>query len=89
VPAWGLYSPRRAGRIGGRRGMTIPLRNQIRRLRFDHGEMTQAELGYRVNVTRQTIAANEQGKCAPSLETAFRIARVFGLSIDEVFEWIE
>jgi putative transcriptional regulator len=63
------------------------LRNQIRRLRFDHAEMTQAELGERVGVTRQTIAAIEQGKYSPSLEVGFRIARVFAVGIDEVFQW--
>lgn len=61
--------------------------NEIRKLRFLAGEMTQAELGQRVGVTRQTIAAIEQGKYSPSLETAFRIARVFGLGLEEVFRW--
>ena len=69
--------------------MTVPIRNSIRRLRFDHGEMTQADLGERAHVTRQTIAAIEQGKYTPSLEVAFRIARAFGVSIDEVFQWNE
>ncbi|WP_423603096.1 helix-turn-helix transcriptional regulator [Sphingomonas sp. MS122] len=64
-----------------------PIANQIRMLRFMAGEMTQAELGERVGVTRQTIAAIEQGKYAPTLETAFRIARVFGKPLEEVFEW--
>ncbi len=61
--------------------------NQIRTLRFLQGEMTQAELGRRTGVTRQTIAAIEAGKYSPSLEAAFRIADVFGKSIDEVFQW--
>jgi putative transcriptional regulator len=61
--------------------------NTIRRLRFDHDEMTQAELGKRVGVTRQTIVAIEQGKYSPSLEVAFRIAAVFGAPLTEVFQW--
>lgn len=61
--------------------------NQIRTLRFMAGEMTQAELGERVGVTRQTIAAIEQGKYSPTLETAFRIAQVFGKPLEEVFQW--
>ena len=61
--------------------------NQIRTLRFLNGEMTQAELGQRIGVTRQTIAAIEAGKYSPSLEAAFRIAEVFGKSLEEVFQW--
>jgi putative transcriptional regulator len=61
--------------------------NTIRTLRFMAGEMTQAELGTRIGVTRQTIAAIEAGKYSPSLEAAFRIAQVFGKPLDEVFEW--
>lgn len=64
-----------------------PISNQIRTLRFMAGEMTQAELGDRVGVTRQTIAAIEQGKYSPTLETAFRIARAFDKSLEEVFQW--
>jgi putative transcriptional regulator len=67
--------------------MALPFTNQIRTLRFLTGEMTQADLGERVGVTRQTIAAIEQGKYAPSLETAFRIARVFDKGVEEVFSW--
>lgn len=63
------------------------LSNQIRTLRFLAGEMTQAELGGRVGVTRQTIAAIEQGRYSPTLEAAFRIAEVFGKPLQEVFEW--
>ena len=63
------------------------LSNQIRTLRFMAGEMTQAELGDRIGVTRQTIAAIEQGKYSPTLEAAFRIAQVFGKPLDEVFQW--
>lgn len=65
------------------------LSNQIRTLRFMAGEMTQAELGERIGVTRQTIAAIEQGKYSPTLEAAFRIARVFGKPLEEVFQWEE
>jgi putative transcriptional regulator len=63
------------------------LRCQIRRLRFDHGEMTQQELAERVGVTRQTIIALEAGRYAPSLLLAFRIARVFEASVEEVFQY--
>lgn len=66
--------------------MTRPLiSNNIRSLRFEHSEMTQKELADRVGVTRQTIVAIENAKYFPSLELAFRIARVFGLSVEEVF----
>ena len=61
--------------------------NTIRTLRFTHGEMTQAELAERVDVTRQTIIAIEQGKYSPSLEMAFRIAAVFEVPLDEVFQY--
>ena len=61
--------------------------NQIRTLRFLNGEMSQAELGKRIGVTRQTVAAIESGKYSPSLEAAFRIADVFGKKLEEVFRW--
>jgi putative transcriptional regulator len=61
--------------------------NQIRLLRFMAGEMTQAELGDRIGMTRQTIAAIEAGKYSPTLEAAFRIAQVFGKPLDDVFQW--
>jgi len=61
--------------------------NQIRLLRFMAGEMTQGELGERIGMTRQTIAAIEAGKYSPTLEAAFRIAQVFGKPLDEVFQW--
>ena len=61
--------------------------NRIRTLRFLAGEMTQAELGEAIGVTRQTIAAIEAGKYSPTLEAAFRIARVFGKPLDAVFQW--
>lgn len=59
--------------------------NHIRRLRFNHNEMTQQQLADKVGVTRQTIVALEKGNYSPSLELAFRIARVFNLSLEEVF----
>jgi len=61
--------------------------NQIRTLRFLAGEMSQAELGQKIGVTRQTIAAIEAGKYSPTLEAAFRIAEVFGKPLDQVFQW--
>ncbi|MBI1406503.1 MAG: helix-turn-helix domain-containing protein [Caulobacter sp.] len=61
--------------------------NRIRQLRFEQGEMSQAELGARIGVTRQTIAAIEAGKYSPTLEAAFRIAHVFGAPLDAVFQW--
>ncbi len=61
--------------------------NCIRRLRFDHDEMTQQELANRAGVTRQTIIAIEGGKYAPSLPLAFRIAKVFGVSVEDVFQY--
>jgi len=64
-----------------------PLENRIRRLRFDHGEMTQQQLAERVGVTRQTIIALEAGKYAPSLLLAFRIARAFGVGVEDVFQY--
>jgi len=63
--------------------------NRIRRLRFDHGEMTQEELASRAGCTRQTIIALEQGKYVPSIELAFKIARVFGVPLEEVFQYEE
>ncbi|MGD2251708.1 MAG: helix-turn-helix transcriptional regulator [Anaerolineales bacterium] len=62
------------------------LQNRIRRLRFEHGEMSQKELARRAGCTRQTIHAIEASKYAPSLELAFSIARVFGVGIEEVFQ---
>jgi putative transcriptional regulator len=63
------------------------INNQIRRLRFDHGEMTQEELAQRAGCTRQTIIALEQGKYVPSIELAFKIAGAFGVSLEEVFQY--
>ena len=67
--------------------MPPPIANSIRRLRFEHEEMTQAELAARIGMTRQTVAAIEQNKYSPSLEAAFRIARVFEAPLEEVFQW--
>ncbi|XOV89098.1 MAG: helix-turn-helix transcriptional regulator [Pseudomonadota bacterium] len=61
--------------------------NRIRMLRFMNNEMTQAELGEQIGVTRQTIAAIESGKYSPSLEAAFKIAAVFKKPLEEVFQW--
>jgi putative transcriptional regulator len=61
--------------------------NTIRALRFANGEMTQADLADRIGVTRQTVIAIEQGRYSPSLEMAFRIARVFGVPLDDVFQY--
>ena len=65
------------------------VRNHIRRLRFESGEMTQQALAERIGVTRQTVNAIEGEKYSPSLEVAFRIARVFGKPLEEVFEFSE
>jgi putative transcriptional regulator len=61
--------------------------NSIRALRFAHGEMTQAQLADRIGVTRRTVIAIEQGRYSPSLEVAFQIARVFGVPLDDVFQY--
>ena len=63
------------------------VRNRIRRLRFDHDEMTQEELANKAGCTRQTIIALEQEKYVPSLELGFRIARAFGVALEEVFQY--
>jgi len=63
------------------------LTNQVRRLRFEHGEMTQQQLADKARVTRQTIIAIEAGKYAPSLPLAFRIARAFGTTVEDVFHY--
>ena len=66
---------------------TNDLTNQVRRLRFEHDEMTQQQLADRVGVTRQTIIAIEAGKYAPSLPLAFRLARTFEVTIEDVFQY--
>jgi len=63
------------------------LTNQIRRLRFDHGEMTQQQLADKAGVTRQTIIAIEAAKYAPSLPLAFRIAKAFNVGVEDVFQY--
>ena len=65
------------------------VKNRIRRLRFDNDEMTQEELANRAGCTRQTIIALEQGKYVPSIELAFRIAKTFGVTLEEVFQYEE
>jgi len=65
------------------------IKNKIRRLRFDHNEMTQEELAKRAGCTRQTIIALEQNKYVPSIELAFRIAKAFGVSLEDVFQYEE
>ena len=67
----------------------LPFGNSIKTFRFMANEMTQGDLGNKVGVTRQTIAAIEQGKYSPSLEVAFRIARVFNKPLEDVFDWTE
>jgi len=61
------------------------IRNSLRKLRFNHDEMTQQQLAEKVGVTRQTIVAIEKGHYSPSLELAFRIARAFNVPLEEVF----
>jgi putative transcriptional regulator len=63
------------------------IRNRIRRLRFDHNEMTQEELAKLADCTRQTIIALEQRKYVPSIDLAFRIANAFGVKLEEVFQY--
>ncbi len=68
-------------------GKPTRITNKLRELRFHSQEMTQAELAQRVGVTRQTIIAIEQGKYSPSLEVAFQIAAVFGVPLEEAFQY--
>ncbi|SEF35527.1 putative transcriptional regulator [Amycolatopsis pretoriensis] len=63
--------------------------NSLRALRFAAGQMTQADLAGRIGVTRQTVIAIEQGRYSPSLELAFQIAHVFGVPLEEVFQYPE
>lgn len=67
----------------------LPFENRVRELRERNNGITQAELGQAIGVTRQTIIAIEQGRYSPSLESAFRIARHFGVGIEDVFLWID
>ncbi len=66
-----------------------PIGNNLRRLRFEHGEMSQADLARIVSVTRQTIVALETGRYAPSLELAMRLSTVFGCTVDSLFHWTD
>ena len=66
---------------------SLPIDNNIRRLRFEHDEMTQQALAEQVGVTRQTINAIELGKYSPSLEIAFRIAAAFNVPLEQVFQY--
>jgi putative transcriptional regulator len=70
-------------------GRRPPITNRIRELREQRSQMSQAALGEAIGVTRQTIIAMEQGRYSPSLESAFRIARLFGVGVEEVFGWAE
>ena len=65
----------------------IKITNNIRRLRFFSDEMTQQQLAEKAGISRQTVMAVEAGKYSPSLELAFRIARAFGVGVEEVFRW--
>ena len=64
-----------------------PITNRVKELREIHSQMSQTALAKEIGVTRQTVIAIEQGKYSPSLESAFRIARVFGVGLEEVFGW--
>lgn len=64
-----------------------PIANRVRELREANDGMTQTELGDAIGVTRQTVTAIEQGRYSPSLESAFRISRVFGVGVEDVFTW--
>lgn len=64
-----------------------PITNRVKELREAHGQMSQSALAKEIGVTRQTVIAIEQGKYSPSLESAFRIARVFGVGLEDVFGW--
>jgi len=66
-----------------------PISNRIRELREKNGGMSQAALAEAIGVTRQTVIAIEQGRYSPSLESAFRISRVFGVGLEDVFGWQE
>ncbi|MGB5335435.1 MAG: helix-turn-helix transcriptional regulator [Woeseiaceae bacterium] len=65
----------------------LPIRNRVRDMRERHGAMTQQQLGDAIGVTRQTVIAIEQNRYSPSLESAFRIARLFGAGVEDVFSW--
>ncbi len=64
-----------------------PITNRVKQLREANGAISQAELAKAIGVTRQTVIAIEQGRYSPSLESAFRISRVFGVGVEDVFGW--
>lgn len=64
-----------------------PITNHVRALREEHGTMSQQALADAIGVTRQTVIAIEQGRYSPSLESAFRISRVFNVGVEDVFGW--
>ena len=64
-----------------------PITNRVKALREANGNLSQAALGEAIGVTRQTVIAIEQGRYSPSLESAFRIARLFGVGVEDVFGW--
>ena len=66
-----------------------PILNRVKELREAHDGMSQAALAKEIGVTRQTVIAIEQGRYSPSLESAFRISRVFGIGVEDVFSWLE
>lgn len=68
-------------------GKAPPITNRVKELREAHGEMSQQALADAIGVTRQTVIAIEQGKYSPSLESAFRISRVFGVGLEDAFGW--
>jgi putative transcriptional regulator len=74
-----------AGDLRHHVGMKDDIRTEVRRLRFLNGEMTQEDLAARVGVSRQTIIAIEKGKYNPSVGLALRIARAFGVRVEDVF----
>ncbi len=67
----------------------MPIKNTVRRCRFDANEMTQQQLADRLGVSRQTIISIESGKYQPSLELAFKLAKVFGKRVDEIFVLVD
>ena len=67
----------------------MPIKNSVRRCRFDADEMTQQQLADRLGVSRQTIISIESGKYQPSLELAFKLAQTFGKRVDEIFVFVD
>ena len=67
----------------------MPIKNSVRRCRFDADEMTQQQLADRLGVSRQTIVSIESGKYQPSLELAFKLAQTFGKRVDEIFVFVD